>query len=53
MLMVKCKIWKYEKQLNILAQRISKKKTKKIKINYQKFWIWNEMKKQKKFFKKD
>ena len=26
MLMVKCKIWNYEKQLNILAQRISKKK---------------------------
>ena len=30
MLMVKCKIWKYEKQLNILAQRISKKKDKEV-----------------------
>ena len=39
MLMVKCKTWKYEKQLNLLAQRISKKKDKKIEINYQKFWI--------------
>ena len=28
MLMVKCKIWKSEKQLNILAQRIAKKKDK-------------------------
>ena len=28
MLMAKFKIWKYEKQLNLLAQRISKKKDK-------------------------
>ena len=39
MLFVKCKTWKYEKQLNLLAQIISKKKDKEVKINYQKFWI--------------
>ena len=51
--MVKCKTWKYEKQLNLLAQRISKKKNKKIKINYQKFWIQNEMKNKKKLKKRN
>ena len=40
-----------KKQLNLLHQRISKKKDKKIKINFQKFWIWNEMENKKKLKK--